>query len=103
MEMKVVWSRLALSDLKNIFTYIKKDSVVQAHRIRSEIFDFVEEFPSRPRGASIVPEIKDETIRQRLFYGWRIIYVIEDKKKRIVIMAVLHGKREFVHVEERLT
>jgi plasmid stabilization system protein ParE len=101
MEMKVKWSRLALSDLRNIFKYIKGDSLIQANKIRSEIFDFSDEFAHRPRGATIVPEIKDETVRQRLFYGWRIIYLIEDKKNRIVIMAILHGKREFVHVEER--
>ena len=74
---------------------------MQADRIRSEIFDFTDGFSARPRGATIVPELKEENIRQRLFYGWRIIYMIDDKKNRIIIMAVLHGKREFVQIEER--
>ena len=99
--MKVKWSRLALSDAKNIFNYIKNDSLVQASRIRSEIFDFADGFSARPRGATIVPETKDVNIRQRLFYGWRIIYQIDEVKNRIIVMAVLHGKREFVHMEER--
>ena len=99
--MKVKWSRLALSDVKNIFNYIKNDSLVQASRIRSEIFDFADGFTARPRGATIVPETKDVNIRQRLFYGWRIIYQIDEVKNRIIVMAVLHGKREFVHMEER--
>lgn len=101
MEMKVKWSRLALSDVKNIFNYIKNDSLVQASRIRSEIFDFADGFFARPRGAIIVPETKDVNIRQLLFYGWRIIYQIDEVKNRIIVMAVLHGKREFVHMEER--
>ena len=99
--MKVKWSRLALSDVKNIFNYIKNDSLVQASRIRSEIFDFADGFSARPRGATIVPETKDVNIRQRLFYGWRIIYQIDEVKNRIIVMAVLHGKREFVHMEKR--
>lgn len=99
--MKVKWSRLDLSDVKNIFNYIKNDSLVQASRIRSEIFDFADGFSARPRGATIVPETKDVNIRQLLFYGWRIIYQIDEVKNRIIVMAVLHGKREFVHMEER--
>ena len=39
----------------------------------------------------VVPEIGDENIRELFIYSYRVIYRIE--KERILIVAVIHGKR----------
>ena len=54
------------------------------------------EFPFIGR---IVPEIGDENIRERFVYSYRLIYRIESK--RILIIAVIHGKRLMENISER--
>lgn len=39
-----------------------------------------------------VPELDDENVRERLVYSYRVVYKIESG--RILIVAVIHGKRE---------
>lgn len=46
------------------------------------------EFPLIGR---IVPEVGDETIRERFVYSYRLVYRVESR--RILVVAVIHGKR----------
>ena len=48
----------------------------------------------------IVPEVGDETIRERFVYSYRLVYRIEPD--RILVVAVIHGKRLLENVSERL-
>jgi toxin ParE1/3/4 len=56
----------------------------------------VRDFPLIER---IVPEIEDEGIRERFIYSYRLVYRIEEK--RILVVAVIHGKRLFDNIAER--
>lgn len=47
----------------------------------------------------VVPELGDESIRERFVYSYRIIYQIE--KERILIVAVIHGKRLLESISDR--
>ena len=44
-------------------------------------------------------EIGNERIRERFVYSYRLVYRIEEK--RILIVAVIHGKRLFESIAER--
>lgn len=48
----------------------------------------------------IVPEIGNEKIRERLVYSYRLVYRIESG--RILIVAVIHGKRLLDSIADRL-
>lgn len=56
----------------------------------------IREFPLAGR---IVPEIGDKRIRERFIYSYRMVYRIEPT--RILIVAVIHGKRLLESISER--
>ncbi|MGM0678010.1 type II toxin-antitoxin system RelE/ParE family toxin [Ectothiorhodospira marina] len=46
-----------------------------------------------------VPEIRDDTIRERFVYSYRLIYRVASGM--ILIVAVIHGKRLLENVSDR--
>ena len=48
------------------------------------------EFAERGR---IVPELRDDSIREIFVYSYRLVYRIEDDQ--ISILALIHGRRDF--------
>ncbi|WJW75558.1 type II toxin-antitoxin system RelE/ParE family toxin [Thiohalobacter sp. IOR34] len=47
----------------------------------------------------VLPEIGNENIRERFIYSYRLVYKIE--QERILIVAVIHGKRLIENIEDR--
>jgi plasmid stabilization system protein ParE len=47
----------------------------------------------------VVPEIGDEHIRERFIYSYRLVYRVEPG--RILVVAVIHGKRLIESISER--
>lgn len=99
MDLEIKWSPEATEDLESITEYIARDSGFYARAIVTEILSVsrnVREFPLIGR---IVPEIGDERISERFIYSYRLVYRIEPE--RILIVAVIHGKRLIENVSER--
>lgn len=62
------WSKLAISDLDDIITYISRDSEENARLIETtSIF---------PYSGKVVPELNNDQIREKVFHNIRIIYRI---------------------------
>lgn len=57
----------------------------------SKIVETAESIPAYPGQGRVVPEVADDSIRERFVYSYRIIYRIE--AARILIAAVIHGRR----------
>jgi len=99
MEYRVTWSPEAVEDLESIAEYIERDSSFYAQSVVSKILETsrnVKEFPLIGR---VLPEIGDENIRERFIYSYRLVYEI--KQQRILIVAVIHGKRLLENIGER--
>lgn len=99
MDLEVRWSPEAIEDLDAIAEYIARDSEYYARAVVTETLS-----ASRSTGefsliGRIVPEIGDENIRERFIYSYRLIYRIEPK--RILIVAVIHGKRLLESIADR--
>jgi len=47
----------------------------------------------------VVPEMGDESIRERFIYSYRLVYRIEPE--RILVVAVIHGKRAQENIAAR--
>lgn len=99
MDLEVRWSPEATEDLEAIAEYIARDSEYYARAVVTETL-------SVSRGAGqfsligrIVPEIGHESIRERFIYSYRLIYRIESQ--RILIVAVIHGKRLLENIADR--
>jgi len=89
---KIVWTKTALIDLKNIFYYVAKDSKYYATRLVERIIDAVEQLENFPKSGRIVPEKNDETIREIIFGNYRIFYKMVSQNK-ISILRIHHSAK----------
>jgi addiction module RelE/StbE family toxin len=76
---KVVWTTSALEDLNNIGEYIGKDSLKYAIMTVQELFESVDILEEHPRAGPVVPEFNNDSLRQLIRKGYRIVYRIIDE------------------------
>ena len=93
MDLRVDWSPGAIEDVEAIADYISRDSEFYARAVVTKIVDVSRSLGEFPGMGRVVPELNDENIRERFVYSYRLVYKIE--KNRILIVAVIHGKRLF--------
>ena len=89
----IIWSDFAIRDLREIYHYIRADSVFYADRLLDEIVSKAESLPPMPNRGRITPEFGDTSIREIFVKQYRVIYKVEEK--RIVIHGVIHMARDF--------
>jgi len=89
----VEWSGPAKRDLKQIHDYIAQDSRYYAKRVVRNIREKSQTLEPFPNAGRVVPEINDPDVREIFVYSYRLIY--EVKPKRVEILAIVHGKRDF--------
>jgi len=99
MEYRVTWSPEAVEDLESIAEYIERDSLFYAQSVVSQILSVSRKIKEFPLIGRVLPEIGDENIRERFIYSYRLVYKIE--QERILIVAVIHGKRLIEKIEDR--
>jgi toxin ParE1/3/4 len=90
-DYQVVWSLAALEDVESLAGYIARDSEFFARAVVDKILDTAKRLKEFPFAGRIVPEMGDDTIRERLLYSFRLIYRVRQDK--ITILAIIHGKR----------
>ncbi len=88
----IEWTEPAFSDLENIRDYIGKDSPHYARQFLERIFNAVEKLIDHPFIGRQVPEANRDDVRELIFYSYRIIYLTQ--KDRIRILSVIHGNRK---------
>ncbi len=93
MAYRIVWSPEAIEDIEAIAEYIERDSKFYAKAVVNKIFNSSEKLKEFPKIGREVPEIAREEIRELIIYSYRLVYQI--KEKQILIIAVIHGKRQF--------
>lgn len=99
MDFKVVWSPEAVEDIESIVEYISRDSEFYASSVVTKIVDLAGTLGKFPLIGRVVPELNDESIRERFVYSYRTIYRVE--KERVLILVVIHGKRLLKFIDER--
>ena len=99
MDLELRWSPEASEDLEAIAEYIARDSGHYARAVVSEVLSVSRTIGEFPFIGRTVPEIGDENIRERFVYSYRLVYRIDPKK--ILIVAVIHGKRLLDNVGDR--
>jgi plasmid stabilization system protein ParE len=99
MDLEVEWSPEATEDLEAIAEYIARDSEYYARAVVTEILSASRNSGKFPWIGRMVPEIGDDHIRERFVYSYRLVYRVESR--RILIVAVIHGKRLLENISER--
>ncbi|KJH70786.1 type II toxin-antitoxin system RelE/ParE family toxin [Aliterella atlantica] len=89
--MKVVWTETAINQLQAIYGYIAQNSVVYAHQVVDRITRRSEQIAEFPNSGRIVPEFREENIREIIERPYRIIYRIEEGE--VDILAIVHGSQ----------
>ena len=95
----VIWTAPAKADLHHIYAFIAKDSKQYARKVTLEMVEKTDILDEVPRLGKMVPEIKDDNIRELHLYSYRILYEI--KPPNIEVLAVIHKRRDFKAEEIR--
>jgi len=90
---KVLWSKQSLNDLKEIVTFIAKDSPKYAELTGEELIEAVELLKKNPEIGRMVPEVGDiKTIKEIIFKKYRIIYQIQSTNS-LQVLTIHHSSR----------
>jgi toxin ParE1/3/4 len=89
---KIVWTELSTSDLKEIFDFIADDSLRYASITANKIYNRVQPILENPYIGRMVPEFTKKSIREIIEGNYRIIYRIRNKNQ-VDILRVNHTSR----------
>lgn len=71
---KIIWTQLAIDDLKSVHNYISTESKVYANRLVEKIIARVQQIENFPESEKIVPEFGQKSIRELFEGNYRIVY-----------------------------
>lgn len=89
--MKVVWTATAINHLQAIHDYIAQNSTLYATQVIDRLTQRSQQIAEFPNSGRIVPEFRDESIREVIERPYRIIYRIT--ATQIDVLAVVHGSQ----------
>lgn len=93
MDLRIVWSESALRDLRDIVRYIARDDPKTAERFGNLIISKVMSLGAFPRIGRIVPEFREDRLREIILTPYRIVYEIDDHSSTLSVLRVWHGAR----------
>ncbi|MEP7338521.1 MAG: type II toxin-antitoxin system RelE/ParE family toxin [Acidobacteriota bacterium] len=93
MAYDVAWSPEAIEDVDEIAEFIARASPRYASTVVDKLLDAARKLSTFPFAGRVVPEVGNETIREKFVLDYRLIYRIHDED--VTILAVIHGKRLF--------
>ncbi|MCX6222395.1 MAG: type II toxin-antitoxin system RelE/ParE family toxin [Bacteroidia bacterium] len=88
---KIVWTELAIDDLRNIHDYISKESHAYANNLVEKLISRVDQIEQFPESGRIVPEYGKRSLRELIEGSYRIIYKIH--RKYIGVVRIHHSAR----------
>jgi len=87
----IVWSDPAVDDLEAAVSFIAKDSDAYARSLAQLAVDAAESLRRFPNRGHRLPDPRLARFRELIIGSYRLVYLVE--KKRVLIVAVLHGHR----------
>ena len=90
---KVEWTEEAENDLDDIMAYISKTSFQYARSFFGNVQKSIDYLKMFPKIGRLVPESKNPQDREIILQKYRIIYRLNKKEERILIMMIIHGSR----------
>ena len=93
MDYRIVWSKSALADLRDLVRFIAVDDPAVARRFGDRIVSKVETLRPFPRMGRMVPEYRDDEVRELILSPYRIIYEVDDDQAVLSVLRVWHGAR----------
>jgi toxin ParE1/3/4 len=102
MAFKIIWSRQARDDLRDIVTFIAANNPPVAEsfgfRLMAKV-DLLEQFPQIGR---VVPEQRDVNVREVILPPYRIVYRVLVASHAVAVARGWHGARGEPEIPSRL-
>jgi toxin ParE1/3/4 len=98
---RVVWTRPARDDLREIRVYIAQDSDRYGRVVVERLVAAVRRLRDYPLSGRVVAELARPTIREVIEGAYRIVYRVTPDA--VQILAVVHGARRFPPAEGGLS
>lgn len=89
---RIIWSDLALDDLRSIFEFISIDSVFYAGRQIHRLIERTDQLMEFPHSGRIVPEFNNESLRELIEGNYRIVY--STSNGQVEIVRVHHAAKQ---------
>jgi plasmid stabilization system protein ParE len=93
MAFKIIWSRQARDDLREIVTFIAANNRPVAESFGFRLMAKVDLLAKFPQIGRVVPEEQDENTREIILPPYRIIYRVLAENQLVAIARVWHGAR----------
>jgi plasmid stabilization system protein ParE len=93
MAFKIIWSRQARDDLRDIVTFIAEDNQPVAESFGFRLMAKVDLLAQFPEIGRMVPEEQDANIREIIFPPYRIVYRVLAENHLVAIARIWHGAR----------
>jgi plasmid stabilization system protein ParE len=84
--LNIIWSPLAVEQVRDIASYIALDKSSVAVQWAEEIFNSVGRLSESPDSGRIVPEINRNEIREIVQGNYRVIYKVKEKEILVLIV-----------------
>ncbi len=94
MDYIVILSPKAVGDLEAIIRYIALSNPDAARKIGQTLLNKTKELSQFPFKGQKVPEFNNPDLRQVILRPYRIVYRVEEDKKRIGIARFWHSSQE---------
>lgn len=101
MAYKLTWSPVARDDLHDIVLFIARDNHERAMSFGYELITQADQLQAFPQLGRIVPEFRNQNIREIIFRPYRIVYRVNHKQKLCEIARVWHSARGIPQLESR--
>ena len=96
---QVRWSLTAGNDLQDIEDFIARDSVLHAITFVDRVVESAETLLKTPQIGRMVPEFNRPDLRELIFRGYRIVYLLKDDEA--FVLRVVHGSRDLLALVRR--
>jgi toxin ParE1/3/4 len=90
----VHWALGARQELGTLIVQLGRYSPTYAASFAGRVLAAVERLEDFPRSGRIVPDYQDDTVRELVIDGYRLVYLFEFEEVEVV--AILHGSRDVV-------
>lgn len=93
MAYKLIWSPASRDDLRQIVSFISRDSRERAGAFGFRLISETDKLETFPEIGRVVPEFQMVTIREIIVRSYRIVYRVDHARKIVEIARVWHAAR----------
>ena len=93
MAYKLIWSPAARDDLHDIVAFIARNNLDRAMSFGYELISEIDRLQEFPESGRIVPEYRNDNIREIIFRPHRLVYRVDHEPKVCQIARVWHSAR----------